>query len=76
MIVEIGAAEADLSCLIDRACAGEEVVLARDGVALVRMVPVSRPGRRRVFGSMKDRLTVPREFFEPLPDDEVLGYEP
>ena len=60
----------DLSRLIEQACAGEEVIIPRNGHPAVRLVPVGH-ARPRVFGSMKGRFTVPAEFFEPLPDHEL-----
>jgi prevent-host-death family protein len=71
MIVNIHAAKTNLSRLIERACAGEEVVIARDSQPVVRLVPVGRAQPKRVFGSMKGRFTLPNEFFDPLPADEL-----
>jgi prevent-host-death family protein len=42
----IAEAGADLSALIDRALAGEPVVIARDGQPVVALQPISRAGRR------------------------------
>lgn len=68
-IIEIDAAAADLSRLIERACEGEEIVIARDGEPRVRLVPVpSEPPRRR-RGSLEGQVVVPNSFFDPLPND-------
>jgi prevent-host-death family protein len=75
MIVDVHAAKTNLSRLIARACAGEEVVIARNSEPVVKLVPVGRTQPRRVFGSMKGRFVVPPEFFEPLPDDELDAWE-
>lgn len=75
MIVNVHAAKTNLSRLIEQACAGEEVVIARNSEPVVKLVPVGRPKPQRVFGSMKGKLTVPREFFEPLPEDELAAWE-
>lgn len=74
MIVNVHAAKTNLSKLIDRAEAGEEVVIARNSQPAVKLVPVGRPAPKRVFGSMKGRFTVPPAFFEPLPDDELEAW--
>jgi prevent-host-death family protein len=75
MIVNVHAAKTNLSRLIEQACAGEEVLIARNSKPAVKLVPVNRPQPQRVFGSMKGRFTVPPEFFEPLPADELDAWE-
>ncbi len=43
---------------------------------MARLVPVAGAGRRRVFGAMRGRARVDNAFFEPLPPDELAGWEP
>jgi len=64
-------AKTHLSRLIDRACAGEEVVIARGQTPVVRLVPVGASEPVRRFGAMRGRARVGDEFFEPLPEDEL-----
>ncbi|HEV3050302.1 MAG TPA: type II toxin-antitoxin system prevent-host-death family antitoxin [Longimicrobium sp.] len=71
MIVNVHAAKTNLSKLIDRAEAGEEVIIARDSKPAVQLVPVGLTKPKRVFGSMKGKISLTPEFFEPLPDDEL-----
>lgn len=73
-IVNVHAAKTNLSKLIERACAGEEIVIARDSEPVVRLVPVA-PRPKRKAGTMKGMFTVPPEFFDPLPDDELALWE-
>lgn len=68
--VNIYDAKSRLSELLDRALAGEEVVIARAGRPQVRLVPVA--GRTRVPGLAKGHVT--EAFFEPLPDEEIEGW--
>lgn len=68
-------AKTHLSRLIDRALRGEEVIIHRGPVPVVRLVPVARAVPERKFGAMKGRLVVPDAFFEPLPDDELDAWE-
>ncbi|MEE6289238.1 type II toxin-antitoxin system prevent-host-death family antitoxin [Georgenia sp. MJ173] len=51
-VVNVGQAKNELSKLLAMAEAGEEVVVARDGVPIVRLVPVrqERPGARFLAG--------------------------
>ena len=73
--VNIHEAKTQLSALIARAEAGEEVVIKRNGEPVARLVAIARPAPRRQFGALAGRLVVGREFFEPLPDDELAGWE-
>jgi antitoxin (DNA-binding transcriptional repressor) of toxin-antitoxin stability system len=75
MIVDVAAAEAELSHFIDRACMGEEVIISVDTKPMVSLVPIRQKTPRRVFGSMKGKFTVPSEFFEPLPMDESEAWD-
>ena len=66
-------AKTNLSRLIADALAGGEVVIARGNVPVVRLVPVN-PHGRRCFGALKGKITVDTLFDEPLPDDELEGW--
>lgn len=69
--VTIHAAKTNLSKLIERACAGEEIIIARGNQPVVKLVPVEAMTPKREPGTLKGKLTVPPEFFEPLPEDEL-----
>ena len=70
--INIHEAKARLSELLDRALAGEEVVIARAGKPLARLVPVDDIGPREP-GIARGRVT--DAFFEPLPPDELDAWE-
>ena len=73
--VPIHAAKTHLSRLIEQVLAGEEVIIARGGKPVVRLVPVEAPRRGRRFGALKGRLVVDDSFFEPLPDEELAVWD-
>ncbi len=74
-VVNVHQAKTQLSRLLARAEAGEEVVIARSGIPVARLVRYeNRPGVRR-FGAMKGRFTVDESFFEPLPESELAVWE-
>ncbi len=73
--VTIHAAKTNLSKLIERTCAGEEIIIARGAHPVVRLVPLEQRAPRREFGALRGKIRVPPEFFEPLPDDELAGWE-
>jgi len=72
----IHAAKTNLSRLLERACAGEDVVIARGATPIVRLVPINREPIGRSFGAMRGRAKVTAAFFEPLPDDELDAWNP
>jgi prevent-host-death family protein len=68
-------AKTNLSKLIEQACQGEEVVIARGPEPVVRLVPIADVKGRRQPGALRGKLRVGPEFFEPLADDEIAGWE-
>ncbi len=72
--VNIHEAKTNLSRLLAKVEAGEDVVIARNGTPVARLVPVQRPGKRQ-FGSMKGRIKLDDSFFDPLPEEELAAWE-
>jgi prevent-host-death family protein len=72
--ISIHAAKTHLSRLIARAEAGEEIIIARGGKPVVKLVPIE-PKPRRVFGSLKGQVSIGPEFFEPLPPEELDAWD-
>jgi antitoxin (DNA-binding transcriptional repressor) of toxin-antitoxin stability system len=56
--------------LIELACQGEEIVIARGSEPLVRLVPMTRTQKRQP-GALRGKLEILPSFFEPLPDEEL-----
>jgi prevent-host-death family protein len=73
--VTVHEAKTNLSKLIEQACRGEEVIIARGATPVVRLVPVGKVRGRREPGVLRGKLRVDREFFEPLPAEELLPWE-
>ena len=65
--VNVHEAKTHLSRLLERVEAGEEIVVARNGKAVARLVPVGRAARRP--GAMKGRIRIGRDFDAPLPPE-------
>ena len=74
-IHSIHAAKTQLSRLVERATAGEEVVIARGKTPVVRLVPVAAPPPKRQFGAMRGRARTTKAFFAPLPPDDLAAWE-
>jgi prevent-host-death family protein len=73
--ITVHEAKTQLSRLIERAERGEDVVIHRGSLPVVRLVPVSRPAPKREFGAMKGMFEVADAFFEPLPEAELGSWE-
>lgn len=71
-LVNVHDAKTHLSALMSRAEAGEDIVIARAGKPVLRLVPVEKTPRR-VFGGL--RLDVPDDFDAPLSEDELAAWE-
>jgi prevent-host-death family protein len=65
---DIDEAKSQLSKLVDRALQGEEVIIARSGTLMVRLVPVNRDDSPRRGGQWKGKVRIAPDFDE-LPDD-------
>jgi len=72
-LVNLYDAKAQLSRLIDRAMAGEDIIIARAGKPLVHLTPVDSQQPREP-GLLKG-LVVPDTLFDPLPEDEQVLWE-
>ncbi len=79
-IVNVHAAKTNLSRLLDRAAAGEEIVIAKAGKPVARLVkfveeaaplPSRQPGRfKHLLGKVPDSV-----WLDPLPEDELEAWE-
>jgi prevent-host-death family protein len=75
-IFTIHQAKTNLSRLIARAEAGEEIVIARGKEPVVKLTPVAAFARRRVPGVLKGLVNIPDSFFfDPLPEEELKLWE-
>ncbi|MXW24657.1 MAG: type II toxin-antitoxin system Phd/YefM family antitoxin [Chloroflexi bacterium] len=72
--VNIHEAKTNLSRLLAQVEAGEDVVIARNGTPVARLVAVEPPGKRE-FGALRGRIKLDDSFFEPLPDTELEAWE-
>jgi len=73
--VQLHAAKARLSELVDRAQAGEEVVISRHGKAVARLVSYQPKRARRRLGLLRGKIKFRRGWDDPLPDDVLAAFE-
>jgi prevent-host-death family protein len=76
MEVNIHEAKTHLSRLLERVAIGEEVIIAKAGKPVAKLVPIKGEKRNFKFGSAKGDFVVPEDFNEPDPEIEDLFYKP
>lgn len=76
MKVSISEAKAKLSELVNLAYHGEKIVILKNGIPLVDVVPHQKEGKRKL-GLLKGKFTVPVDFLEEDPEinEMFLGKE-
>jgi prevent-host-death family protein len=72
--VGVHEAKTNLSKLLERVSAGEEIAITRRGEEIARLVPARRSRHRR-FGIDRGRWVVPDDFDAPLPEDVIVAFE-
>ena len=68
-------AKSSLSKLVERALAGEEIVIARKGEPLVRLVPVPKERKPRVPGRGKGKIWIAPDCFDDMSEEELDLWE-
>jgi len=69
MEVNIHEAKTQLSRLLERVALGEEIIIAKAGKPVAKLVRVDDQSKSRVLGSAKGEFTVPDDFSDPLPKE-------
>ena len=73
--VNIHEAKTRLSELLRRVLAGEDVVIARAGKPIARLLPFDAPPAPREPGMAKGQITIRDDFDAPLPEEVLRGFE-
>ena len=73
--VNIHEAKTHLSRLLEQVAAGEEVIIAKAGKPVARLVPAANRDARRVLGSDKGDVWIAEDFDAPLPDEILAAFE-
>jgi prevent-host-death family protein len=72
-MVNIHEAKTHFSKLLEKVQQGEEVIVAKAGEPVAKLVPIKKKIKRTPGGA--EGLKVPPEFFEPLPEDIMRHFE-
>jgi prevent-host-death family protein len=73
--VNIHEAKTHLSRLVEEVGQGEEVVIAKAGKPVARLVPANKERQARKLGWLAGKLQVPADFDAPLPEEVIAQFE-
>jgi prevent-host-death family protein len=73
-MVNVHDAKTHLSRLLDRAAAGEEIIVARAGRPVARLVALAPVGRPRIPGRLRGKITIADDF-EGTPEWLIDAFE-
>jgi prevent-host-death family protein len=74
-VVNTHEAKTQLSRLLRRVAAGEEITIANRGVPVARLVAVEAQKAKRQLGFYGDTIRIPDDFDAPLPDEILDAFE-
>ena len=73
--VNIHEAKTHLSQLVEDVAQGDEIVIAKAGKPMARLVGIAATRRPRPRGLLKGRMTIAPDFDAPLPDAVLADFE-
>jgi prevent-host-death family protein len=73
--VNIHEAKTQLSRLVEEAARGREIVIAKAGRPIARLVPLAVPVRRKRLGLLRGKIRISADFDAPLPDGVLAAFE-
>ena len=72
--VNIHAAKTHLSALVEEAALGEEIIIAKAGKPVARLVQLEKKDLRKTLGMWKGKVWISDDFDAPLPPDILRGF--
>ena len=72
--INIDDAKTQLFRLVERAAAGEEIIIAQGGRPVGKLVALAQDPTPRTPGSMRDRIRLSEDFDAPLPPSILAGF--
>jgi len=73
--INIHDAKTNFSKLVDQAAAGEEIIIAKAGKPMARLVPLQKQKRKIHFGVMKGKIEIREGFYDPMSEEEIALFE-
>jgi prevent-host-death family protein len=75
LTINIHEAKTHLSRFVEQAAAGEEIIIAKAGKPIAKIVPLQSATSMRTLGILKGKLNVPENFDAPLSAEEISLFE-
>jgi len=73
--VNVHDAKTNLSRILSRVESGEEIIIAKAGTPVARIVPLKHKISKRTPGTAKGRIALSEDFFKPLPEGILKEFE-
>lgn len=73
MIIDVSEAKAKLSKLFDMAYNGEEIIISKNNLPLVKLV-AHKPKAKRKLGLLKGKIGIPDDFLEEADETNAMFY--
>lgn len=74
-IINIHQAKTHLSKLVDAVTHGEEIIIAKAGRPVAKLIPISGKKSKRKPGALKGKITISEDFDAPLSEDLLKQFE-
>jgi len=74
-IINIHEAKTHLSRIVEEVAAGAEVIIAKAGKPMARLIPLTGVKRPKKLGLLKGKIKIPDDFNSPLPEDVLAEFE-
>lgn len=75
LTINIHEAKTHLSRFIEKAAAGEEIIIAKAGKPIAKLVPLQDAPSARSLGIFQGKLNVPEDFDASLPEEALLQFQ-
>ena len=72
--INIHAAKTHFSSLLAEVESGEEIIIAKAGKPVARLIPLQKNDFRRSFGALKGRIHMKDNFDDPLPPEIARAF--
>jgi prevent-host-death family protein len=74
-VINIHEAKTHLSRIVDEVAAGSEVIIAKAGKPMARLMPLTPSPRPKKLGLLKSEIEVPDDFNAPLDENVIASFE-
>lgn len=74
-VINIHEAKTHLSRIVEEVAAGKEVVIAKAGRPMARLIPMQQSVTKKHLGLLKGKIKIPPDFNKPLPETVMRLFE-